>query len=217
MSNTSNNNANSAQILQEFESLMDTLVRAQTQQSRISAEQKLSEAKRNNLLLYLECLLQLTLKSQNKDIKQLSIVMFRQSCQPNNTNVDEWSKIPTTAYNAFQNGLLNALTKETSYETYVLLCDAIGTLASRLIPNGYWQNLLTQLLQLVNQPNTFHKQGFLRVLDCLAEYSIDFLKPHFQNIYKVIQTAIKDQNLTVVLTAYKSYVSIVISLDSRDV
>lgn len=216
MSSPSKNNANSDQILKEFESIMDSLVRAQNPQSRSAAEQKLTDAKNSNFLLYLECLLQLTLKSSSKDIRQLSIVMFRQSCQPNNTNADDWNKIPISAYNAFENALLTALNKETNHGTYLLICDAIGTLASRIIPNGHWQNLLTQLLQLVNKPNTFHKQGFLRVLDCLAEYSIDFLKPHFPNIHKVIQTAIKDQDITVVLTAFKAYSSILISLSTME-
>ena len=78
------------------------------------------------------------------------------------------------------------MSKETNIQTYLLVCDSIGTLASRILPLGHWQNLLPQLLELANKPHTFHKQGFLRVLDCLAEYCIDFLKPNFTNIYKVI-------------------------------
>merc|ERR1712228_556808 len=49
-----------------------------------------------------------------------------------------------------------------------------------------------------------------------AEYSIDNLKANFSNIYKVIIAAMKDQNINVTLTAFKAYVSIVVSLDNLE-
>eukprot|EP01084_Bolivina_argentea_P230472 388803_1 len=220
MSNTSNtvNTGNSQQqILSQFESMMEAIVNGTDSALRISAEEKLSEAKNSNLLLYLECLLKLTLNSSSKDIKQLCIIMFRQACQPNNTLPNDWNKIPISAYNVFENGLLTAITKENDKKTYLLICDAMGTLAARIIPCGYWKNLLTQLLELVNKPNTYHKQGFLRVLENLAEYCIEFLKPNFENIYKVINIAIRDENnVDVVLQAYKSLISILVSIDNMN-
>eukprot|EP01084_Bolivina_argentea_P281428 481512_1 len=213
-----NNPPSQQEILSQFESLLKTVVESTSSGSRASAEEQLSAAKQSNLLLYLECLLQVALRSSNKHIKQVSIVMFRQSVQPNNTKAETWNKIPTTAYDALCTGLLTALTKESDLETYIIMCDAIGTFASRLLPQGHWKNLLKDLLALANDGNnpthSLHKQGFLRVLDCLAEYCIDFLRPNFRNIYAVIERALSDnEKSNVRLTAYKSFISIVISLD----
>eukprot|EP00485_Elphidium_margaritaceum_P003686 CAMPEP_0202701330 /NCGR_PEP_ID=MMETSP1385-20130828/14429_1 /ASSEMBLY_ACC=CAM_ASM_000861 /TAXON_ID=933848 /ORGANISM="Elphidium margaritaceum" /LENGTH=1221 /DNA_ID=CAMNT_0049358723 /DNA_START=20 /DNA_END=3685 /DNA_ORIENTATION=- len=216
MSSASNQNASSAaDILSKFESMMSSLVTANDAAARSEAEKQLLELKNTNLLLYLECLLQLMLRSSQSDVKQLCMVMFRRSCEPNNTSKEEWQQIPETAYSAFQTALLSALRNEAELTTYLLVCDAVGTLASRLIPDGKWNNLLAQLLDLVNATaaSSFHKQGFLRVLDCLAEYVISHIQAQFGNIYKVIEAALHDQSTDIAVAAYKAYVSMVISMD----
>lgn len=203
------------QILSQFEELMQSLVSAKSAASRSAAENKLSEAKSSNLLLYLECLLQIALKSKQSEVRQLALVMFRQSAQPNNTNHEQWDKLPDSAFSVFEKGLLTALCSEKDSKTYLLICDAIGTLASRLIPKGIMTDIIERIYPLTTQQNTFHRRGFLRILDCLAEYAIDFLRPQFKNIHNVMQSALSTNDLA--LDALKTFVSIVVSTDNAAV
>ena len=155
------------ELLSVFEGVINELITADDIQKRRKAEENLTKLQQNNAVLFYECCIELTLRSNNNQIRQLCIVLFRQNVSPNSSLFE---KMPKHTYKNFEIGLITALKNEKNKLTYLAICDALGTFASRIINDGYWDDLIPTLSQLATQQNTFHKEGFLRIIDWYGVY-----------------------------------------------
>jgi len=201
------------ELLSVFEGVINELITADDIQKRRKAEENLTKLQQNNAVLFYECCIELTLRSNNNQIRQLCIVLFRQNVSPNSNLFD---KMPKHTYKNFEIGLITALKNEKNKVTYLAICDALGTFASRIINDGYWDDLIPTLSQLATQENTFHKEGFLRIIDCLAEFNIEFIKKSITQVKNLLTASLNDNDDNVKIAGFRSLTSIVTSLKTEN-
>lgn len=103
---------------------------------------------------------------RSDDVRGLAAVLLRRVLLRDAVSL--WPRASAEVREAVKRELLAVLQEEENRSIRRKVCDTVGELASSILEDGQWDDLLPTLLQWVNAPNVALRENTLRVLEMVA-------------------------------------------------
>lgn len=161
-----------------FETLISHLM-SSTNEQRSHAESLFNLCKQSHpdsLSLQLAKLLQ---SSPRTESRTMSAILLRRQL------TDIWPSLADSTRSALKSILVNSLQTEQVKSISKKLCDAIAELASALLPDNAWPELLPFIFQCVTSENLKLQELALLIFAQLAHYIGETLTPHLTTLHNV--------------------------------
>ncbi|KAG0494850.1 hypothetical protein HPP92_005844 [Vanilla planifolia] len=128
--------------------------------------------------------------SQPLDIRAMSAVLLRKQLASSGGDSDEspsyvWTRLNPATQSSIKSILLSAVQREETKSLSKKLCDTISELASNLLPDGAWPELLPFMFQAVTSDSLRLQESSLLIFSQLAQYIGDMLLPHLPTLHSV--------------------------------
>ncbi|XP_059462421.1 uncharacterized protein LOC132191425 [Corylus avellana] len=161
-----------------FETLISHLM-SSTNEQRAQAESLFNLCKQNqpdSLSLQLARLLQ---SSPRPESRTMSAILLRRQL------TDLWPRLADSTRSSLKSVLLSSLQTEQVKSISKKLCDAVSELASALLPEDAWPELLPFMFQCVTSDNLNLQELALLIFAQLAHYIGETLAPHLTTLHGV--------------------------------
>ncbi|KAI4350353.1 hypothetical protein L6164_004815 [Bauhinia variegata] len=165
-----------------FESLISNLM-SSTNEQRSQAESVFNLCKETHpdaLCLKLAHLLQ---SSPHPEARTMSAILLRRQLTPDDSWL--WPGLAPTTQSSIKSVLLGCLQSEDVKSITKKLCDTVSELASGILPDGGWPELLPFMFQCVTSDNTKLQEVALLIFGQLAHYIGETLVPQLGTLHSV--------------------------------
>ncbi|ONK75287.1 uncharacterized protein A4U43_C03F15290 [Asparagus officinalis] len=141
----------------------------------------------DNLALKLAHLLQ---SSTLIEIRAMSAILLRKQLTSSSSSGDSqpaylWPRLTSQTQLELKSMLLSSVQREEVKSISKKLCDTVSELASNLLPDNAWPELLPFMFQAVTSENARLQESSLLIFSQLAQYIGDLLLPHLQTLHDV--------------------------------
>ncbi|KAM7523124.1 hypothetical protein LguiA_013026 [Lonicera macranthoides] len=166
-----------------FETLISHLMSTSNEQ-RSQAELVFNLCKQsdpNSLALKLAHILQY---SPSVEARAMSAILLRKQL----TRDQEpylWPQLSPTTQSSLKSVFLTCVQHEEAKTITKKLCDTISELASGILPDNGWPELLPFMFQCVSSNSPKHQESAFLIFSQLAQYIGDTLIPHIKNLHSV--------------------------------
>lgn len=205
-----------ANELAQFEKIINGLL-SPDNDLRTNSEKMFEQTKQQPDLLF-RALIKLLCESQKLAVRAFVSVMLRQNLHKE----EMWSKVSPPTQDYFKQSLLNLLKNEHSKEIRKKVSDLIGVLASKFFSSDApsssagWPQLFPCLFEVAQSSHSLHRISVYNVIEVLAEFSIETVRPHFLPVRQILCIGLKDPQRATQLEALKAMVGLLIDMDSKD-
>ncbi|XP_021980534.1 importin-5 [Helianthus annuus] len=165
-----------------FEVLISHLMSASNEQ-RSNAEELFNLCKQadpNRLVLKLAHMLQL---SPHMEARAMSAVLLRKQLTQDESLV--WNSLSPETQSSLKSVFLNCVQNEQAKTIMKKLCDAISELASVILRDNGWPELLPFMFQCVSSDNYKLQESALLIFAHLSQYVGESLIPHIKHLHGV--------------------------------
>lgn len=121
--------------------------------------------------------------SPHTDARAMSAILLRKQLTRDDSFL--WKNLSVTTQANLKSILLDCVQRETDKTILKKLCDTVSELASRILPDGGWPELLPFMLHCVNSTNFNLKESALLIFAQLSEYIGDTLVPYLDTLHSV--------------------------------
>ncbi|XP_047319761.1 importin-5-like [Impatiens glandulifera] len=165
-----------------FESLISHLMSTSNEQ-RTQAETIFNLLKQNDpnsLVLKLSHLLQ---QSSHLEARAMAAILLRKQLTQDDSYI--WPKLTPSTQSSLKSVLLSCVQSEEAKTITKKLCDTISELASSLLPENAWPELLPFMFQCVSSDSPKLQESAFLIFAHLSQYIGEILLPHIKNLHTV--------------------------------
>ncbi|KAK9289466.1 hypothetical protein L1049_007621 [Liquidambar formosana] len=165
-----------------FETLISHLM-SSTNDQRSQAETLFNLCKQTHpdtLSLKLAHLLQ---SSPHPEARAMSAILLRKQLTRDDSFI--WPRLTQSTQSTLKSMLLNCIQREDAKTISKKLCDTISELASAILPDGGWPELLPFMFQCVTSENHRLQESALLIFAQLSQYIGETLVPHLTTLHSV--------------------------------
>ncbi|XP_043691387.1 importin-5 [Telopea speciosissima] len=165
-----------------FETLISHLMSSGNEQ-RSQAEALFNLCKQNQpdaLSLKLAHLLQ---SSPHVELRAMSAILLRKQLTRDDSYI--WPRLSPSTQSALKTHLLACVQQEVAKTISKKLCDTVSELASGILPDGGWPELLPFMFQCVTSDNPRLQESALLMFAQLSQYIGETLIPHLNTLHTV--------------------------------
>ncbi|KAJ0623769.1 putative TOG domain, importin beta family [Helianthus annuus] len=195
-----------------FEVLISHLMSASNEQ-RSNAEELFNLCKQvdpNRLVLKLAHMLQL---SPHMEARAMSAVLLRKQLTQDESLV--WNSLSPETQSSLKSVFLNCVQNEQAKTIMKKLCDAISELASVILRDNGWPELLPFMFQCVSSDNYKLQESALLIFAHLSQYVGESLIPHIKHLHGVfLQCLTTSGSADVRIAALSAAINFIQSLSS---
>ncbi|RHZ18972.1 hypothetical protein DYB31_012701, partial [Aphanomyces astaci] len=149
------------------------------------------------------------------DVRGLAAVLLRRVLIRDEVSL--WTNAAASTQHSVKTDLLHVLTYETNRSIRRKLCDTVGELASSILEEGEWEELLPCMFQWITSTNVAHRESALRVFEMISLYMATCMTAYFDTtIQQLFQTSLRDGEGHVALHALRALGMLLLSLDELD-
>ncbi|TMW59136.1 hypothetical protein Poli38472_007281 [Pythium oligandrum] len=168
-------------------------------------------------------LLDIVHSTRSDDVRGLAAVLLRRVLLRDAVSL--WPEASEAVQTALKERLLTVLSAEENRSIRRKVCDTVGELASSILEDGQWDDLLPTLLQWMETPNVTLRETTLRVLEMIAIYLASMLESSDGDLQvqferTVLQTLAKSLSDTegrVAVNAVRALSMLLINMDSLEI
>ncbi|KAF8395944.1 hypothetical protein HHK36_019900 [Tetracentron sinense] len=200
-----------------FETLVSHLMSSGNEQ-RSQAETLFNLCKQNHpdeLSLKLAHLLQ---SSPHVELRAMSAILLRKQLTRDDSYI--WPRLSPSTQSALKSILLACVQREDAKTIWKKLCDTVSELASGILPDNGWPELLPFIYQCVSSGSPRLQESALLMFAQLSQYIGDVLIPHISSLHSVfLQCLASSSNSDVriaALGAAINYIQCLSSSSDRD-
>lgn len=202
----------------EWEKLLWSLM-AMDNSERNRAEMLFAELKQQSDVTLLG-LVQIVHSSRSDDVRGLAAVLLRRVLLRDAVSL--WPNASDHVRHTVKLELLAVLSSEQNRSIRRKVCDTVGELASSILDDAQWDDLLPTLLQWIETPNTTLRETTLRVFEMIAIYmatmieaSVDDPQAQFEvTVLTMLVQCINDSEGRVALNAIRALSMLLINMDT---
>ncbi|CAA3002294.1 importin-5-like [Olea europaea subsp. europaea] len=197
-----------------FETLISHLMSSSNEQ-RSQAESIFNLLKQNDPNSLALKLLHLLSSSPHHEARAMSTILLRKQLTQDDSFI--WPQLTESTRSAVKNILLSSIQREESKSIIKKLCDTVSELASSLLPENQWAELLPFMFQCVtsNSPK-FQESAFL-ILSQLAQYIGETLIPYTTDLHSVFLNVLNNSpNSDVKIAALSAVINFIQCLSSSN-
>lgn len=165
-----------------FETLISHLMSSSNEQ-RSSAEALFNLAKQTNpdtLALKLAHLLQL---SPHPEGRAMAAVLLRKLLTRDDAYL--WPRLSLTTQSSLKSSMLSCIQREEAKSISKKICDTVSELASGILPENGWPELLPFVFQCVSSDSPKLQESAFLILAQLSQYVGETLTPHIKHLHGV--------------------------------
>ncbi|KAJ8645121.1 hypothetical protein MRB53_006869 [Persea americana] len=166
-----------------FESLLSSLM-SSSNQDRSEAESVFNLCKNqdpDSLALKLANILH---SSPSAELRAMSAILLRKQLSPSDPS-SIWRRLSPSTHSSLKSLLLSSLRRDDSSKSISRkLCDTVAELASALLPDGAWPDLLPLLLRSSAESPRLHESALL-ILARLSQFAPDCLLHHLPSLHSL--------------------------------
>ncbi|XP_024975878.1 importin-5-like [Cynara cardunculus var. scolymus] len=171
-----------------FETLISHLMSAANEQ-RSQAETLFNLCKQNHPDTLVLKLSQLLHSSPHAEARAMSAVLLRRiltiSSDDESQSQTLYPSLSPATQLTLKSTLLESVSRESSKSISKKLCDTVSELASLVLPENGWPELLPFMFQCVTSGNPRHRESALLIFAQLAQYIGETLVPHLDTLHAV--------------------------------
>ncbi|KAF3442233.1 hypothetical protein FNV43_RR16149 [Rhamnella rubrinervis] len=201
-----------------FETLISHLM-STTNDQRSQAEALFNLCKQNHadsLSLKLAHLLQ---ASPHPEARTMSAILLRRQLTRDDSFL--WPRLAPTTQATIKSILLSCLQREDTKSISKKLCDTVSELASGILPDNGWPELLPFMFQCVTSESPKLQESALLIFAQLAHYIGETLLPHLSTLhsvfYQCLSSAAKSSDVRIAaLSAAINFIQCLTSASDRD-
>lgn len=173
------------------------------------AENCFIELKKSNGDQVLLSLVQvLTSSTQPDQIRSLSAVLLRRVLLKDEISL--WPGAHESTQLKIKSELLIVLTREQNPSIRRKICDTVGELASGILEDEQWSELLPHIYQWVQSPQIADRENAFRIFEMIAEYLA--MLPDVNHLTSIYLGAFQDTNTSVRLHALRAFGMLMLNL-----
>ncbi|KAD4384200.1 hypothetical protein E3N88_24368 [Mikania micrantha] len=197
-----------------FETLISHLMSSSNEQ-RSQAELLFNLCKQtdpNSLFLKLGHLLQL---SPHIEARAMSAILLRKQLTQDDSLI--WNRLSPATQSSLKSILLTCVQQEETNTIMKKLCDTISELASSVLPDDGWPELLPFMFQCVSSNSPKLQESAFLIFAQLSQYIGDILFPHIKHLHGVfLQCLTTSVSSNVRIAALSAVINFIQSLTSSD-
>ncbi|EPS59891.1 hypothetical protein M569_14914, partial [Genlisea aurea] len=203
--------------LAAFETLISHLMSSANEQ-RSQAESIFNLIRQNDPNVLALKLSQLLSSSVHVEARAMAAVLLRKQLTRDESFI--WSQLSESTQTVVKNTLLSALQSEESKPTMRKLCDTISELASSLIPDGLWPEILPFMFSCVTSNSAKLQESAFLIFSQLAQVVGETLMPYISDLHHVFLNVLNNSSHSDVkiaaLSAVINFIQSLSSLNDRD-
>ncbi|CAM8887011.1 unnamed protein product [Rhodiola kirilowii] len=164
----------------QFETLISHLM-SSTNDQRSQAENLFNICKQSHPDALILKLAQLLHESPHAEARAMSAILLRKQLTSDDSFI--WPRLADATRANIKSLLLNCLQRDDTKSITKKLCDTISELASAILPDNGWPELLPFMFHCVNSDNQRLQESALMIFAQLAQYIGDILIPHLTALH----------------------------------
>ncbi|XP_071699864.1 uncharacterized protein [Rutidosis leptorrhynchoides] len=197
-----------------FETLISHLMSSSNEQ-RSQAELIFNLCKQtdpNSLFLKLGQLLQL---SPHMEARAMSAILLRKQLTQDDSLI--WNRLSPSTQSSLKSILLTCVQQEEAKTIMKKLCDTISELASTILPDNGWPELLPFMFQCVSSDSVKLQESAFLIFAQLSQYIGETLIPHIKHLHGVfLQCLTTSGSSDVRIAALSAVINFIQCLSSSD-
>ncbi|KAG2671455.1 hypothetical protein I3760_14G137000 [Carya illinoinensis] len=134
----------------------------------------------DSLTLKLAHLLQ---SSPHVEARAMSAILLRKQLTRDDSYL--WPRLTASTHSSLKSTLLSCVQREDSKSISKKLCDTVSELASGILPDNGWPELLPFMFQCVSSHSPKLQESAFLIFAQLSQYIGDTLAPHIKNLHDV--------------------------------
>ncbi|OQR88368.1 importin, partial [Thraustotheca clavata] len=156
------------------------------------------------------------IRSQNSDdLRGLAAVLLRRVLLRDEVSL--WCNARQSTQHSVKNDLLAVLTHETNPSIRRKLCDTVGELASSILEEGEWDDLLPCMFAWITSRNVAHRESALRVFEMISLFIAQSMTEYFDTTIRALfEKCLVDTEGHVALHALRALGMLILSIDELD-
>ncbi|EQC29287.1 hypothetical protein SDRG_12955 [Saprolegnia diclina VS20] len=160
-------------------------------------------------------LLQVIRSPASDDVRGLAAVLLRRVLLRDEVSL--WCNASDATQHSVKNDLLQVLTHEANPSIRRKLCDTVGELASSILEEGEWDELLPCMFHWITSANVAHRESALRVFEMISLFIATAMSDYFDTtIRQLFETCLIDPAGHVALHALRALGMLILSIDELD-
>nr|DAD30144.1 TPA_asm: hypothetical protein HUJ06_031612 [Nelumbo nucifera] len=163
-----------------FETLVSHLMSSGNEQ-RSQAETIFNLCKQNHPDALSLKLAQLLQSSPHVEVRAMSAILLRKQLTRDDSYI--WPRLSASTQSALKSHLLACVQREEAKSISKKLCDTVSELASGILPDGGWPELLPFMFQCVTSESPRLQESALLIFAQLSQYIGETLIPHLNNLH----------------------------------
>nr|POE60467.1 importin-5 [Quercus suber] len=195
-----------------FETLISHLM-SSSNELRSQAESLFNLCKQtdpDSLSLKLAHLLQF---SAHLEARAMSAILLRKQLTRDDSYL--WPRLNVSTQSSLKSILLSSLQREESKSISKKLCDTVSELASGILPDNGWPELLPFMFQCVSSDSPKLQESAFLIFAQLSQYIGDTLAPHIKNLHAVfLQCLTSSSSSDVKIAALNAVINFIQCLSS---
>ncbi|KAL4611944.1 uncharacterized protein LOC142606716 [Castanea sativa] len=195
-----------------FETLISHLM-SSSNELRSQAESLFNLCKQtdpDSLSLKLAHLLQF---STHVEARAMSAILLRKQLTRDDSYL--WPRLNVSTQSSLKSILLSSLQREESKSISKKLCDTVSELASGILPDNGWPELLPFMFQCVSSDSPKLQESAFLIFAQLSQYIGDTLAPHIKNLHAVfLQCLTSSSSSDVKIAALNAVINFIQCLSS---
>ncbi|ONH94220.1 hypothetical protein PRUPE_7G004800 [Prunus persica] len=201
-----------------FETLISHLMSSSNDQ-RSQAEALFNLCKQAHPDALLLKLLHVLQSSTRPESRTMAVILLRRQLTHDDSFL--WPRLTPNTQSTLKSLLLSSLQSESSKSMSKKLCDTISELASSVLPENQWPELLPFMFQCVTSDNPKLQESALLIFAQLAHYIGETLVPHLTTLHEVffrcLSTSAKSADVRIAaLGASVNFIQCLTSAAERD-
>ncbi|KAK1314837.1 hypothetical protein QJS10_CPA06g01575 [Acorus calamus] len=164
--------------------------------------------------------------SPSLELRAMSSILLRKLLTPSPSSSSSssssfWDRLSPSTQSALKSHLLSSVQREDSKSISKKLCDVVSQLASTLLPDDAWPDLLPFMFRSVTSDSPRLQESALLIFAHLAQYVGDLLSPHLPTLHSVFHQCLSTSSSSpdvriAALGASINFVQCLSSLSDRD-
>ncbi|KAK1281696.1 hypothetical protein QJS10_CPB22g01251 [Acorus calamus] len=142
--------------------------------------------------------------SPSAELRAMSAILLRKLLTPSSSPSDDtsssssssyiWDRLSPPTQAALKSHLLACVQREEAKSIVKKLCDVVSQLASTLLPDDAWPDLLPFMFQSVTSDSPRLQESALLIFAQLAQYIGDLLVPHLPTLHSVFHQCLSSSS-----------------------
>ncbi|KAL2540861.1 ARM repeat superfamily protein [Abeliophyllum distichum] len=200
-----------------FETLISHLMSSSNEQ-RSQAESIFHLIKQNDPNSLALKLAHLLSSSLHHEARAMSTILLRKQLTRDDSFI--WPQLTESTRSAIKNILLSSVQREESKSIIKKLCDTVSELASSLLPENQWPEILPFMFQCVTSNSPKLQESAFLILSQLAQYIGETLIPYTTDLHTVFLNVLNNSSNSDVkiaaLSAVINFIQCLTSSNDRD-